>query len=546
MAKASDDSSGKGGKGGGGSIGPLALMMTGLGSLIGSGWLFGPWHTSEMAGPGAVGSWIVAAVMIAVIAATFTELGSMFPESGGIVRYGFYTHGALLGFIAAWANWVAIVTTMPVEAEATVQYMATWPFKWAHGLYANERLNPFGLLIAAACMIGYFLLNYFGVKLYVRFNSALTPFKIIVPFLTAVAILIVGFHPQNFAIGAHPGGPPIAPSTVLAAAATSGIIFSLNGFQTPINLAGDAKDPGKSLPLAVFGSLLIAVVLYVTLQVAFVGGTPQKMLGQGWGKISFSSPFAELATAVNLNWLAMILYVDAFVSPTGTGATYTASTARIVGAVQRSGALPKRLGQTDERSGAPRPAMWLNLLVGFAFLVSFPGWSALAAVISVACILSYLAGPVGVATLRRTAPDLERPFRLPAMRVFTGTAFVFATLLLYWAKWPTTGEVIIIILISTPLYLWAEVKHRWRDWRRQLKGAAWLLAYMPAMALVSLVGSREFGGLGLIPFGPDLVVAALAGLGFYLWGVRSGWRTPAIERRTKGEEDDGEDSGDMF
>ena len=75
-----------------------------------------------MAGPGAIGSWLLAAAMIAVIAATFVELGAMFPESRGIVRYGFYSYGALVGLIAAWANWVAIVTVVP---EATVQYMAT-------------------------------------------------------------------------------------------------------------------------------------------------------------------------------------------------------------------------------------------------------------------------------------------------------------------------------------------------------------------------------------------------------------------------------------
>ena len=362
-----------------GSIGPWGLLMAALGSLIGSGWLFGPWHTSQLAGPGAVASWLIAAAMIAVIAATFTELGAMFPESGGIVRYGFYSHGALVGFIAAWANWVAIVTTAPIEAGGTVQYMATWHAAWAQGLYVHEQLSAPGLAVASALMIGYFLLNYLGVKLYIRFNSVLTPFKMLAPFLTAGVLLATGFHPGNFAVGVHPSGPPIQPATVLAAAATSGIIFSLNGFQTPINLAGEAKNPGRNVPLAVFGSLALAVVLYVLLQVAFMGATPERMLKGGWGGVNFSSPFAELAMALNLGWLAIVLYVDAFASPTGTGATYTATTARIVGAVQRSGALSAALGRTDPRSGAPRPAMWLNLAVGVGGRLEGRGGSARAA-----------------------------------------------------------------------------------------------------------------------------------------------------------------------
>ncbi len=58
----------------------------------------------------------------------------MFPESGGMVRYGHYSHGSLVGFIAAWANWISIVSVIPVEAEASVQYMASWPWQWAQDL----------------------------------------------------------------------------------------------------------------------------------------------------------------------------------------------------------------------------------------------------------------------------------------------------------------------------------------------------------------------------------------------------------------------------
>ena len=118
-------------------------------------------------------------------------------------------------------------------------------------------------------------------------------------------------------------------------------------------------------------------------------------------------------------------------------------------------------------------------------------------------------------------------------------ASVFATLLLYWARWPTTGEVILLILISAPLSVWAEMKHHWADIGRHLKGAAWLAAYMPVLALVSALGSRPFGGAGLLPFGLDILVVAAIGAAFYAWGVRSGWRTKAIEAR-------GETDGEAF
>ena len=518
-------------------IGPLALMLTGLGSIIGSGWLFGAWHTAQLAGPGAVYAWILGAAIIAIIALAFSELGAMFPESGGMVRYGYYSHGSLVGFIAGWANWIAIVSVIPVEAEASVQYMASWPYAWAHHLYVGQELSPPGLALAGLLVIGYFLLNYWGVKLYILTNGAITAFKLVVPAATGIALIAAGFHPGNFSVGLHPGHSALNISAILAATATSGIVFSFNGFQSPINMAGEARNPGRNVPLGVFGSIFLATIIYVLLQVAFVGATPPDMLKNGWAAVNFSSPFAQLAFALNLNWLALLLYADAFISPSGTGATYTATTARMIFAMERSGALPKIFGHIHTASGAPRPAMWLNLAVSFLFLIFFRGWGSLAGVISVACIISYLAGPVSVAALRRTAPDMKRPLRTPALKFTAGAAFVLSTLLLYWARWPLTGEVLLLILIAAPIYIWAEMKAGWRDFGRHLHAAWWLVVYLPALALVSFLGSRQFGGIGLLPFGFDLVLVALIGLGFFVWGVRSGWRTPALELHESGKDD---------
>ncbi|MBS0486301.1 MAG: amino acid permease, partial [Proteobacteria bacterium] len=82
-------------------VGAFALMLIGLGSIIGSGWLFGAWRAAGLAGPDAVWAWVIGALIISAIALTYAELGAMFPESGGMVRYGQYSHGSLVGFIAA-------------------------------------------------------------------------------------------------------------------------------------------------------------------------------------------------------------------------------------------------------------------------------------------------------------------------------------------------------------------------------------------------------------------------------------------------------------
>ena len=517
-------------------VGTFALMLTGLGSIIGSGWLFGAWRAAGLAGPGAVWAWVLGAAIIIIIALTYAELGAMFPETGGMVRYGHYSHGSLVGFIAAWANWISIVSVIPVEAEASVQYMASWPYQWAHDLYlhmpdGHGELAAAGLWIAAALVVVYFLINFWSVKVFAHSNTTITLFKLVVPAATGVALIASGFHAHNFSVGIHGEAHAVDFAAVLNAVATAGIVFSFNGFQSPVNLAGEARNPARSVPIAVLGSIALAAVVYVLLQVAYLGAVPPELLARsGWHGIDFRSPFAELALLVNLNWLAVLLYADAFVSPSGTGITYTASTARMIFGMQKNGTLPKVFGGLHPVWGVPRPAMWLNLVVSFLFLFFFRGWGKLAAVISVATIISYLTGPVSALTLRRTAPNVPRPLRLPGLQVIAALAFVFATELLYWAKWPLTGGVILLVIVALPVYFYYQSRSGWDDFARQLRGAWWMIVYLPAIAAVSWAGSAKFGGRDYLPWGWDLVVVAAVGFVFFLWGYRSGWATPAVAR----------------
>lgn len=443
-------------------ISPWSLMLTGLGSIIGSGWLFGAWHASAIAGPAAILAWVIGAVVVLAIALTYAEMGAMFPESGGMVRYARYSHGSLVGFLAAWANWISIVSVIPIEAIASIQYMASWPFPWAQALVHQGELTPSGLVASAGLVLVYFGLNYWGVKLFVKTNTAITVFKLVVPALTAVALISTRFNTQNFGDGTLASFAPYGWSAVFTAVAASGIVFSYNGFQSPVSLAGEARNPGRSIPFALVGSVLIALVVYVLLQVAFIGALSPASIAEGWHRLNFDSPLAQLALALNLNWLAMLLYLDAFVSPSGTGSIYTATTARMIYAMEKNNTLPKMFGNLHPLYGVPRQAMWLNLAVSFIFLFFFRGWGVLAAVISVAVVISFLSGPISLMSLRVTAPEIHRPLRLKGMSIIAPFAFICASLVLYWARWPLTGQVIILVIGALPLYVYYQAKAGWK------------------------------------------------------------------------------------
>jgi amino acid transporter len=515
-------------------VGTVALMFTGLGSIIGSGWLFGAWRAAQLAGPGAIYAWIIGAVVILFVALTYAELGAMFPESGGAVRYGHYSHGSLVGFMSGWAAWIAIVSVIPVEAEASVQYMSSWPWAWAQGLYMHAangqgELTVPGLSIAAVLVVIYFLLNFWSVKVFASTNSAITFFKLIVPAATAIALMCAGFHWENFRIGIHGGQHVGNAAAILTAVATSGIVFSYNGFQSPVNLAGEARDPGRSIPIAIFGSIFLSTIVYLLLQVAFLGAVAPDHLTEGWAALEYSSPFAQLALALNLNWLAILLYADAFVSPSGTGTTYTATTARMIYAMERSGTIPKIFGRVHARFGIPRPAMWFNLVVSFTVLFFFRGWGKLAAVISVATIITYLVVPVSVMVLRRTAPHLHRPLRVPGLQVLAPIAFVLATLMLYWARWPHTAQIMLLLILPLPFYFYYQARGGWQHFAPNLRGAWWLAGYLVTICVLSWAGSTEFEGRGYLSAGWDQLCVAIAAVIFYHWGVRSGWSTPAVQ-----------------
>jgi amino acid transporter len=270
-------------------------------------------------------------------------------------------------------------------------------------------------------------------------------------------------------------------------------------------------------------------VVYLLLQVAFLGAVAPDHLHEGWAALEYSSPFAQLALALNLNWLALLLYADAFVSPSGTGTTYTATTARQIYAMERSGTVPEILGRVHPRFGIPRPAMWFNLLVSFIFLFFFRGWGKLAAVISVATIITYLVVPISVMVLRRTAPNLHRPLQVAGLQVLAPMAFVLATLMLFWARWPHTGEIMLLLILPMPVYLYYQGKAGWPTFGRQLRASWWLIAYLMVITGLSWAGSKEFEGHDYIGYGWDQFCVTVAALIFYFWGVRSGWRTPAIE-----------------
>src|SRR4051812_18782824 len=276
-------------------IGVVGLLFASVGSIIGSGWLFGALNASREAGPAAVISWALGAVMILMIALVYAELGVMFPLSGGVVRYPHLAFGSLASFSAGWITWIGASTTAPIEVLAALQYATKYaPFTTEQtvGGQTVHTLTGLGYASAVALMAVFVVINYFGIRWFARINNALVTWKLFIIVLVVVAFFLAAFHGSNFS--SH-GFKPQGWHGVFSAIATSGIVFSYLGFRQGVELAGETDNPKRNVPLAVVGSVLIAGILYVALQVAFLGAVSPGDLTKGWASLTFANDFGPLA-----------------------------------------------------------------------------------------------------------------------------------------------------------------------------------------------------------------------------------------------------------
>src|SRR5699024_12857100 len=118
-------------------------------------------------------------------------------------------------------------------------------------------------------------------------------------------------------------------------------------FRQAIELAGEGRRPQRDVPFAVIGSILITALIYVGLQIAFIGAVPSSLVGEnGWAGLSFANdfgPLAGVAMLVGLGWLAILLYIDAVVSPSGTGLIYMTVSGRVSYGMGRTRKSPRVL-----------------------------------------------------------------------------------------------------------------------------------------------------------------------------------------------------------
>lgn len=503
-------------------VGVVGLLFASVGSIIGSGWLFGALNAAQQAGPAAVISWGLGGVMILLIGLCYAELGTMFPLSGGVVRFPHIGFGSFASYMTGWITWVACMAVAPIEVEGALTYATKYaPFTEKHTVDGAvvHTLTGLGLGVAVIAMAVFVVINYFGVRWFARVNNILVWWKLGIIAVVIAAFLITKFTPHNFT--SH-GFKPEGWHGVFTAIATSGIVFSFLGFRQGIELAGETDNPKRNVPIAVIGSVLLTTVIYVLLQVAFVGSLSPSDLAHGWGNVSFADdfgPLAAIASVLGLGWLATLLYIDAVVSPADTGLIYTTVTSRISFAMARNRNAPQALARTTS-NGVPLVSMVLAFVVGLILFLPFPSWQQLVGFITSATVLSFGSGPLVLLAFRKQLPDHPRPFRLPGAHVFAFLAFWSANLIVYWTGWKTNEKLFMAVVLGIVLlgvmYAVNAVRGQQPEW--DWVSGLWYVPWLGGLALMSYLGNYD-GGRNVIQFGSAFIItfvfsAAIMGLAY--------------------------------
>jgi amino acid transporter len=515
-------------------VGLIGLLFASVGSIIGSGWLFGALNASLIAGPASLVSWTLGGAAVVLLALIHAELGGMYPVAGGSARFPHYAFGSLIGFASGWFAFIGAVTTAPIEVEAALQYAHKYFPDLTATVNGTVIVTPIGYVIAAALMLVFSFINVMGVKWLSETNKIAVWWKIAIPVVTVVALLVASFHPGNFTAGG--GFMPFGWKGVFSAIAVGGVIFAYLGFEQAIQLGAETQNPNRNIPFAVIGSMVLGVVLYIALEIAFTAALDPNLLQKGWSAVTFTGdaviygPFAGLFGALGLAFFALLIYIDAVISPGGTGLLYVGTSSRLTFALAGNRYIPEVFAYLSTR-GVPIFAIAFSFLCGMLIFLPFPGWAQLVGFISSATVIAYAMAPLALGALRHQDPDRARPYKLWGGSVLAPLGFIVANEIILFSGWAVVWKLIVAIVIGFVLLAISAAtsppdRRPSLDW----SSGAWVWPYVIGLGVLAYLGSfgpsdaipfvGVKGATGILPFGWDILVMAGFSLAIYIFAIR--------------------------
>ncbi len=440
-------------------LGPLHLTALGIGSVIGTGiFVLTGTAASQNAGPALVISMIIAGVGCAFAGLCYAELASMIPVAGSAYTYAYATSGELVAWIIGWDLILEYALSTATVAVGWSGYFASLMDQLGLGLPVALTLPPgmtvttsdgqviqgmFNLPAAVIVLLVAGLLV-IGIKQSAGTNTVLVLIKtgVLLVFVVAGAAYVrrenlTPFIPPNTGEFGHFGW-----TGVFRGAAV--MFFAYVGFDAVSTAAQEAKNPQRDLPIGMLASLVICTIIYIAVAIVLLGIVPYRQL-------NVPDPIAVGIDATGLRWLSPIIKVSALFGLFSTMLVTLLGQTRIFYSMSRDGLLPPLFSRVHPRFRTPHIS---TLLTGSVVAIAsgLVPIGILGQLVSMGTLLAFVLVCLGVMILRKTSPELPRPFRTPGLPWVPVAGAVVCLVQMASLPWATWERLFIWLFLGLAVY----------------------------------------------------------------------------------------------
>ncbi|HEY0503052.1 MAG TPA: amino acid permease, partial [Lysobacter sp.] len=432
-------------------------VMLGIGAVIGAGIFVLSGHAAaEHAGPAIVLSFVIAGIACALAGLCYAEFAAMLPVSGSAYSYSYATLGEFVAWFIGWNLVLEYMFAASTVAVGWSGYLNSLLTSFGMGLPASLSAAPLNVvegsivytgglinLPAVAIIAAISGLCYVGITQSAFVNSIIVAIKVVVIVLF-VAFAAKYINPDNWVpfIPENQGPGRYGIDGIIRGASV--VFFAYIGFDAVSTAAGEAKNPQRDMPVGILGSLVICTIIYIIVALVLTGLLP-------YGQLSTPKPVATALEAYpSLNWLKFFVEIGAIAGLSSVILVMLMGQPRIFYSMSQDGLMPKMFAKVHPKFQTPYIG---TIIVGIfaALLAGFLPIGLLGELVSMGTLLAFATVCIGVLVLRRTRPDLARPFRVPAAPVVCVLGAI-ACLYLFWKPfsehWPLmTGWTAIGMLI---------------------------------------------------------------------------------------------------
>lgn len=441
------------------SLGPISLILLGIGAIIGAG-LFSITGiaAAQHAGPAVIVSFILASIGCAFAGLCFSELASMIPIAGGAYSYTYATLGEFVAWIIGWVLILEYAAGAAVVAISWSAYVISFLQGFHIELPAAFIASPWqptylldgtevqGWINLPALMVVILMssLLVFGVNKSAKVNAFLVAIKVIVVLLFIAIGLnythesnYIPFVPENIGVFGEYGWSGVARA--------AGIVFlAYIGFDAVSTAAQEVKNPQRNLPIGIIGSLIICTILYVLFAYTMVGLVPYQ-------ELNVAAPVAEAINKTPYLWLNGLIKLAIVAGLTSVVLVMLLGQSRIFFTMSKDGLLPPFFSIVHPRFHTPWIAN-LILMIAVGTFAAFAPLSLVGQLTSIGTLLAFAIVCASVIVLRKTHPDMPRPFKTPWVPLIPILGILTCLALMVSLGWEIWVRLVIWIFIGLIVY----------------------------------------------------------------------------------------------